>query len=152
MLLQHIIFCYFDLCGQKLLGLRYLRWPVHIDIGRIIFKCSILSFLSSSSTIVCPFSLGRCIVCLSPIHDFWLPLWYLQTFHVYCLHTYFKNMILRKCYPFQRTYSHFRFFVDVRVGRPITILICFIMTLMQLHCFPSRRIWVRALLYTTTDI
>jgi hypothetical protein len=148
--LQHIIFCYFDLCGKKLLGLRYLRWPVHIDIGRIIFKCSILS---SSSTIVCPFSLGRCIVCLSSIHDFWLPLWYLQTFHVYCLHTYFKNMILRKFLPFQRTYSHFRFFCGRSCWPTYYYFnLCFIITLMLLHCFPSRRIWVRVLLYTTTDI
>jgi hypothetical protein len=32
--------------------------------------------------IVCyPLSFGHCFVCLSSIHGFWLPHWYIQTFH-----------------------------------------------------------------------
>jgi hypothetical protein len=31
----------------------------------------------------CSFSFGHCVVCSSSIYGFWLPLWYLQTFHTY---------------------------------------------------------------------
>jgi hypothetical protein len=32
---------------------------------------------SNLQTVLCPFSLGHCVVC-STIYEFWLPLWYLQ--------------------------------------------------------------------------
>ena len=49
--------------------------------------CSIFSFLCSVLQInVCPFC--HCIVCPSPIYDFSLPLWYLQTFLILILHVF----------------------------------------------------------------
>ena len=51
--------------------------------------CSIFSLLCSTVTvIICPFSLGHCIVGPSSLYGFWLPLWYLfllfQYSYKYC--------------------------------------------------------------------
>jgi len=40
----------------------------------VLYVCFVDRCLS-----ICPFSFGHCVVCLSSIYGFWLPLWYLQT-------------------------------------------------------------------------
>ena len=54
------------------LSLFHLKWDSFYAI--FILPCSV------SSIIVCLFLIGHCIVCASLIYDFWLLLWYLQTF------------------------------------------------------------------------
>ena len=57
-------------------NLAALRWAIsscsisslfHLHVFTCTFDC----------IVVCPFSVGHCIVCLSSIYDFLLPLWYL---------------------------------------------------------------------------
>jgi hypothetical protein len=54
-------------------ALIYFRF---LNINRSVVVCVVLCRLLSS----CPFSLGHCIVCPTLIYDWWLHLWYHQTF------------------------------------------------------------------------
>jgi hypothetical protein len=46
----------------------------------LIFLCGVDHCLS-----ICPFSFDYAIVCLTSIHNFWLPLWYLQGCYRTCM-------------------------------------------------------------------
>jgi hypothetical protein len=39
-------------------------------------------------------SSGHCVVCLSSIYDFWLPLWYLQAFRKAIYNTFINNTFI----------------------------------------------------------
>jgi hypothetical protein len=51
---------------------------VRVTRSLVLYVCFVDRCLS-----FCPFSFGHCIVCSSSIYAFWLPLWYLQTRHIY---------------------------------------------------------------------
>jgi hypothetical protein len=56
-------------CRSLFVHLSFLLWPLYC-----------LSFFELRLLITPLVSFGHCIVCPSSIYDFWLPLWYLQTF------------------------------------------------------------------------
>jgi hypothetical protein len=55
-----------------------LRWAISSCSISSLFHLHVLT-CTFDSIVVCTFSFGHCIVRLSSIYDFWLPLWYLQT-------------------------------------------------------------------------
>jgi hypothetical protein len=48
---------------------------VRVTRSLVLYVCFVDRCLS-----FCTFSFGHCVVCSSSIYEFWLPLWYLQTF------------------------------------------------------------------------
>ena len=70
--------------------------PEHLSsspsFSRVQYTQSLVSCGVFYRPFVCPFCLGLCIVCISLIYDFWLPLWYLQTFLVT------RSLVLYVCF------------------------------------------------------
>jgi hypothetical protein len=55
--------------------------------------CSIFSFLYNIlQIVVCPFSFGHYIVCISWIFGFWLPLWYHQAYFYIFILTFLRGL------------------------------------------------------------
>jgi hypothetical protein len=85
--------CYLYLFTIMVFNMIYIRVPL-VEQGLFtlpkylssppVFQwnsCCSLVFCIVVCISLCSFSFGHCIVCPSSIYSFWLPLWYLQTFH-----------------------------------------------------------------------